>query len=177
MCSEACRWHIQLCCRCALTRCWCSQSCRGHLQGWSRHSQACRRRSQALPGAPKDISGAPRCSRTYYNLSDSIPAPRLDLAGWFRRYWRIYHLSTSLESQQSSLSCSATPWIQALWMALMRCGMTLKVIVSIWYLAFAALAVLTDQVKCSCSVRCMSIQLCCQGVASLLKCLEPSLSV
>jgi hypothetical protein len=41
----------------------------------SRWSQTCRRRSLVLPGAMKVISGAPRCSQTYYNQFHGTPVP------------------------------------------------------------------------------------------------------
>ena len=101
-------------------------------------------------------------------------APRMDPASRFRRNWRLYQVPTSSESQQSSLSYSATAWSQAIWMALMLCGLTLKVIVSVWHLALAALAFQMAQLWCSCSVRCTSIQTPSKGVATLSNCIEPS---
>ena len=46
-CFQTCRWHSQVYCRCSLV----------------------------LPGAPKVLSGTPRCSQTYYNNSDRTPVP------------------------------------------------------------------------------------------------------
>jgi len=46
----------------------CSQTCH-------RPSQACRRCSQVLPGAPKVHSAAPRCSQTYHNHFHGTPVP------------------------------------------------------------------------------------------------------
>jgi hypothetical protein len=39
----------------------------------SRCSQSCRLPSQVLPGAPKDLSGASRCSQTYHYLAHGTP--------------------------------------------------------------------------------------------------------
>jgi len=75
-CSQTCHWHSQACRRHSQTCCWHSQTCRRHSQTYPqhtqhccRHSQACRQCSLGLSGAPKVLSGAPRCSQTYHNHS------------------------------------------------------------------------------------------------------------
>jgi len=104
-CSHTCRWHSQTCRWRSQTCCWRSQTCHQCPQTWSQrsqaccwhsqtlcrrsqtrrlHSQACHQRSwtcrqcsEVLRGAPKVLSGALRCSQTYYNHFKGTPEPMI----------------------------------------------------------------------------------------------------
>jgi len=73
--SQTCCWRSQTCCRHSQTCCRRSQTCCRRSQSCCWCSQTCRRRSLVLPGAPKVLSGALRCSQTYHNHSHSTPVP------------------------------------------------------------------------------------------------------
>jgi len=88
--------------RCSQACCGGSQACHRHSQTCCRPSHVCRwrsqighRRSQDLPGSPKVLSSAPRCSQTYHNYfygtpvqvirdpSDSEGGPEWPLMAWY----------------------------------------------------------------------------------------------
>jgi len=56
----------------------CSQTCHKCAEAWRWHSQACCRFSQVLPGAPRLVVGAPRCSHVHPKFSPALPGvPKL----------------------------------------------------------------------------------------------------
>jgi hypothetical protein len=65
---EVCRWRSLTCCRHSPICHWRSQPC-------LRHSQTCSLHCPILLGAPKVLSSALRCSKTYHNHFNGTPVP------------------------------------------------------------------------------------------------------
>jgi len=84
--------------------------------------------------------------------------PRMDLAYQLKRSWRVSCLPTSLWYHQSSLPSSATTWSHVRLTALMLCGTTRYVFVTVPSMASAALAYLMHWLCCSLNIWCGSAQ-------------------
>jgi len=103
--------------------------------------------------------------------------PKMDPACQLRSSWRSTRLTTSWGFHKSSLSYSATTWMQPTWTALTPSGTMPYVMVGVRSLASAALAFFMHRLCCFLNVRCGSIQMPSQHIACVLNSMNPLLTL